>query len=1463
MMVPSRGEMPPMPDSSSGVREPVELLAEEFLARRRRGERPTVEEYAAQHPELAAAIRDLFPALLLMDNLDAGSLGVPAARVDRGAATRDEPGSEPRPAPDQLGDYRILRQIGRGGMGVVYEAEQESLGRRVALKVLFVGALPDPDQVRRFEREAKAAARLHHTNIVPVFGVGRQDGHHYYVMQFIAGLGLDLVLQDLRRFRQAKAGSQPSVADELEPPNRYEPPVRLAARGRPGLTAAEVARSLITGRFAGAGSAVVCACTTEARDGWAEATPPSVVPEKRAPGHSSSVVLPGSSELSAVSDSDRRYFQSIARIGVQVAEALEYANRQGILHRDIKPSNLLLDNQGNVWVADFGLAKTAEADDLTRTGDILGTIRYMAPERFESRCDARSDVYSLGLTLYELVALRPAYQAADRHTLIERVMHEEPPRLKKWAPTVPRDLETIIAKATARDPVARYPTAGALAEDLQRFVEDRPIRARRGPPTERLVRWCRRNPVVAGLAAGIALALVLGTAVATAFAIQARRNAAEARGFARRVTEEARKATDEARRADLEARRAREEKRFSDHRLYDAEMILAHQAWQEGATGLAQQYLQAHEPERPGNPEDLRGFEWYYLRRLCQPPLRTLRHSSPVGCVAYSPDGRILASASEDGAVKLWDAATGEEVRTLHGHGRGAIDSLAFRPDGHHVASASADGTVRLWDVATGEGLRISPLRGHRAGVTSVAYSPDGRTLASASHDGTMKLWDAATGRELRTLTGHAGVVWGVAYNPDGRTLASASQDQTVRVWDAATGQVLRTLTGHLNAARFVAFSPDGRTLASASWDQTVRLWDAATGREVRTLIGHTGPLVFLAFSPDGANLASSGWDGTVRLWDVATGREIRTLRGHARTEVNAGAYSPDGRTLASASYDGTVKLWDVATDQEALALRGHTYVVEGVAYSPDGRTLASAGADRTVRLWDAATGQVLHTLRGHTDHVRRVAYSPDGRTLASASSDQTVRLWDVTTGQVLRTLRGHTDHVVGMAYSPDGANLASSGCDGTVRLWDVATGREIRCLRGHARTQVNAAHDAGVAVAYSPDGRTLASASLDATVKLWDVHTGQEIRTLPDGTGPLAYSPDGRTLASAGSEGLLRLWVIATGREVRTLRGHGGRVWGAAFSPDGRRLASSSADYALKLWDVTTGQEVLTLHGHSALSGCVAFSPDGRMLASASLDYSVRLWDARPLTPELQVLREARDLVEFHFAKSLPTAEVLDRIRHDGTISKPVRRRALELAEPYGHNLVVHEADRLVESLYSKPMFRSEVLASLRADPALRQPVRQEALALAEQIPENPGSLSSASWNAVRQPGAEPAAYRLALRQAETACRLVPDNGTYLTTLGMAEYRVGKDREAVAALERADRIKKDLQESPDPPDLAFLALAHHRLGQTDQARAVLSRLRELMKKAERARDEPAQAFLREAEALELDLVLPADPFAR
>jgi serine/threonine protein kinase/Flp pilus assembly protein TadD len=447
--------------SPSSERSLVEVLADEFLARLKRGEKPTIKEYCGHHPDLADEIRDVFEAVLMVEDLKPGSEEISGSY---GASVRME-----GKRLEQVGDYRILREIGRGGMGVVYEAEQESLGRRVALKVLPKTLAGDGHALIRFQREAKAAARMHHTNIVPVFDVGQGGEHVYYAMQLIHGQGLDSVIDDLKRLRgQSQAGK--SQADR------------------------SIAASLLAGRFEQEklGDALDANATSAY-----EGSPPS------------SAVLPGQSELSSVESNRLAYYRSVAQIGVQTAGALAYAHARGIIHRDIKPGNLLLDAAGNVWVTDFGLAKTGDAG-MTHTGDILGTIRYMSPERFRGQCDVRADVYALGMTLYEMLTLKAAYASGDRLKLIELIRTAEPPRPRSVDARIPRDLETIVLKAINKDAKRRYQSADEIGEDLQRFVNDEPIKARRIGPVERFTRWCRRSPALAASLAATLLILGLG-----------------------------------------------------------------------------------------------------------------------------------------------------------------------------------------------------------------------------------------------------------------------------------------------------------------------------------------------------------------------------------------------------------------------------------------------------------------------------------------------------------------------------------------------------------------------------------------------------------------------------------------------------------------------------------------------------------------------------------------------------------------------------------------------------------------------------------------------------------------------------------------------------------------------------------------------------------------------------------------
>ena len=488
-------------------------LGEEFAERFRRGERPSLQEYIDRHPELADGIREFFPAMVEMEQIK-------QAREE----INEPPAACPLPTLERLGDYRIIREIGRGGMGVVYEAEQVSLGRHVALKVLPRQLLVDARTRHRFEREARSAARLHHTNIVPVFGVGEHDGLPYYVMQFIQGLGLDEVLEELKRMQLGADRGRGGLRRSGE--LKVAPRQVSVAGGWRDVTAADMARSLLTGRIEPSEDEGEATVAVPQPDEATEPAPGPTVgvaavaaaPSAVAGRLSDSFSLSSSSVMRAGSGSrpgKRRlsYWQRVAEIGVQVADALQHAHGQGVLHRDIKPSNLLLDTGGVVWVTDFGLAKADDQRNLTHTGDILGTLRYMSPEAFDGRTDPRSDVYSLGLTLYELLGLRPAFDEKERNRLIKQVTTGEPARLDRLNPEVPRDLVTIVHKAIERDPAHRYATSGELMADLQRFVDDEPILARRQTQWERCSRWARRNPAIAWMGGILTAVLVVATVV--------------------------------------------------------------------------------------------------------------------------------------------------------------------------------------------------------------------------------------------------------------------------------------------------------------------------------------------------------------------------------------------------------------------------------------------------------------------------------------------------------------------------------------------------------------------------------------------------------------------------------------------------------------------------------------------------------------------------------------------------------------------------------------------------------------------------------------------------------------------------------------------------------------------------------------------------------------------------------------
>ena len=500
----------------------------------------------------------------------------------------------------------------------------------------------------------------------------------------------------------------------------------------------------------------------------------------------------------------------------------------------------------------------------------------------------------------------------------------------------------------------------------------------------------------------------------------------------------------------------------------------------------------------------------------------------------------------------------------------GSILSVAFSPDGKFLATGDANAEILLRKADTGQELLTC--QGHINWVRSVAFSPNGQTIASASDDQTVKLWDVRTGHCLNTLQGHTNWILSISFSPNGQTIASASDDQTVKLWDVRTGHCLNTLQGHMSSILSLAFSPDGQTIASGSYDQTVKLWETRTGKCLNTLQGHTSWVLSIAFSSDGQTIASGSYDQTVKLWEARTGHCLNTLQGYANWVLSV-AFNPDGQTIASGSYDHAVRLWDVRTGKCLKTLQGHTNWVWSVTFNPDGQTIVSGSDDQTVRLWDVRTGECLNTLQGHTNSVLSVAFSPDGQTIASGSYDQTVRLWDVRTGKCLNTLQGHTNSVLSVAFSPDGQTIASGSYDQTVRLWDVRTGKCLNTLQGHTNSVLS--------VAFSPDGQTIASASDDQTVRLWNVDTGKCLNTLQEHTNSVrfcAFSPDSQVIVSGSDDQTVRLWNIDTGICVETLHGHTSKVRSVNFSLDGLMLASCSEDETIKLWDVKTGECLKTL---------------------------------------------------------------------------------------------------------------------------------------------------------------------------------------------------------------------------------------------------------------------------------------------
>jgi WD40 repeat protein/tRNA A-37 threonylcarbamoyl transferase component Bud32 len=1088
------------------------------------------------------------------------------------------PLAEPAAMPQRVGEYEILGELGRGGMGVVYRARHRKLQRVVALKMLLGGSYVTSQERARFRVEAEAVARLRHPNIVRIYEVGEHDveagqSRPYFTLEYAAG---------------------GSLAGRME--GRPQTPRQAAA--------------------------------------WLEL----------------------------------------------LARAAHYAHQQGIIHRDLKPSNVLLTEEGEPMLCDFGVAKLMTGSDVkTRSGTLLGTAEYMAPEQATAgeNVGPGADVYALGAILYTMLTGRPPFQGSNTLHILEQVRSQEPVPLRRLLPHLPLDLETICLKCLEKEVSHRYATAADLADDLRRFLSDEPIRARPAPVWERAWKWARRRPAgaaaVALAAVGVLLVLGLWRGAEARLEIET-----DAKNLAREKREE-------------EARGLQQNNLLLANVTLDHGLDLcANGEVNHGMLWLARA-LSLAEQARAAELIRVARVNLAVWRRRLVTPRASLHHDDWVWAVAFSPDGQTALTGGKDKVARRWDAGTGQPIgRPLrHNH---PVWAVSFSPDGRTILTGAGDaekheGEVRLWDAATGQPL--GPPLPHPDEVHATAFSPDGRRFLTVC-DEEVRVWRLEDGRPTtsfalphprpaKRIEKIQPRLWAI-FSPDGKLVLTGGEDGTARLWDAAGGAARGEPLCHDGPVLSLAFSPDGKLIVTGSYDGTARIWDEATCRQRGPALPHPGSVhaVVVRFDSQFVATGSSVEDrdpqtgkrtaiaGEVRLWRTATGELLGEPMRHS-LPVWSVAFRPGGGKLLAGSRDRTARFYSIVDGGLLGKPLDHEGTVANVVFSPNGKLAltASAGGDHSAnaRLWEVAPGDPVVwsavAVQVEGQKVRVDSFSSDGNKMLGIAG-RGAREYDVVTGQPAGPMLQHPHSLRAASYIPDGRHILTIGEPYDLRVWDRVGGRLVGEWPAGAEI---------VSLSFSADGEYAALGRADCTVSVCRVTTGEllgPIVTLPPQYSGQILHPEGRTLYAHDSGGDVQEWDVRTGKvlHVRRVTGsiryirfvggkpvvvtgqgdHLGKVWDLeagrpvggplsdvvgqvswlTFSPDGSTILTGLWDRrSARLWDAATGKPIGPPVRHSEAVPFVAFTADGKHMMSGSLNGEFRSQEVpRPLPGDPQRIR-------------------------------------------------------------------------------------------------------------------------------------------------------------------------------------------------------------------------------------------------